>query len=76
MEYSNSILTQFSKDYSLEIWVKHLMVLCKIDKSNLATRKYYHLKLSTRKKQLTTRKTKFLILQLFKHNLQLVKLSP
>ena len=43
---------------------------------SFATRKHYHLKLSTRKKQLATRKIKFLNIQLVKQNLQLVKLFP
>ena len=55
-------------------------------KGNFATRKHYHLKISTsnffhlklitRKKQLATRKINFLNFQLIKHNLQLVKLFP
>ena len=45
-------------------------------KGNFATRKHYHLKLSTRKKQLTAGKMTFLIFQLVKHNWQLVKFFP
>ena len=54
------------------------MVIHKISivKGNFTTHKYYHLKLSTRKKQLATRKIKFLNFQLIKPNLQLVKLFP
>ena len=59
------------------------MVICKIGivnvqlvKGNSATRKHYHLKLSMCKKQLATRKTKFLNFHLIKHNLQLIKLFP
>ena len=48
----------------------------KLVKGNFATRKHYHLKLSTCKKQLATRKISFLNFQLIKHNLQLVKLFP
>ena len=48
----------------------------KLVKGNIATRKHYHLKLSTCKKQLATRKISFLNFQLIKHNLQLVKLFP
>ena len=45
-------------------------------KGNFATHKHYHLKLSTRKKQLTAGKIEFLIFQLVKHNWQLVKFFP
>ena len=61
----NSLFLQFTKIYSLEIWFNHVMVIRKIGinvqlvKDNLATRKYYHLKLST---------CKFMII-----NFQLVK---
>ena len=48
----------------------------KLVKGNIATRKQHHLKLSTCKKQLATRKISFLNFQLIKHNLQLVKLFP
>ena len=43
-------------------------------KGNFLTREHYHLKLSTRKKQMATRKTKCLNFQLIKRNLQAVKL--
>ena len=43
-------------------------------KGNFVTREHYHLKLSTCKKQMVTRKTKFLNFQLIKRNLQAVKL--
>ena len=45
-------------------------------KGNFATSKHYHLKLSTHKKQLATRKIKILNSQLIKQNLQIVKLFP
>ena len=45
-------------------------------KGNFATHKNYHVKLSTRKNQLATRKIKFLNFQLIKHNLQLIKSFP
>ena len=71
--YSNSLFTEFTKIYSLEFWFKHMMVIRKIDilivqlvKGNFAARKYYHLRLSTRK---------FIILnfQLGKSNWKLVR---
>ena len=54
------------KIYSLEIRFNHVIVIYKIDivnaqlvKGNFAPRKHYHLKLSTREKQLTTLKIVF-----------------
>ena len=60
-----------------------MIIIRKIDilniqlvKVNFATGEHYHLKLSTRKKQVATRKIKFLKFQLMKRKLQLVKLFP
>ena len=54
--YWSSLFTQFTKIYSLEIWLDHVMVFRKIGtvnvqlvQDNFATWKYYDLKLSARK---------------------------
>ena len=61
-------MTQFTKIYSFEICFNRVMVIRKIGivnvqlvKDNFATRKHYHLKLSTRKKQLAIRTKKIII---------------